>query len=98
MRRKAPHKLDLGSLSLPERSTGIDYGLHRQLAAVETHYHAVLLKQSLGEACRHLACEALAFCVHRRFDRHADSDVLAHGQHVMFGLRRHRIWFTASGL
>lgn len=45
MRRKAPHKLDLGSLSLPERSTGIDYGLHpSQLAAVETHYRAVLLK------------------------------------------------------
>ena len=45
MRKKAPHEVDLGSLSLPERSSGIDYGMHpSQQDAVKTRYRAVLLK------------------------------------------------------
>ena len=45
MRKKAPHEVDLGSLILPERSSGIDYGLPpSQLDAVDKHYRAVLIK------------------------------------------------------
>ena len=42
MRRKAPHELDLRSLSLAERTSGIDYG--NQLDASDMQYHETLSK------------------------------------------------------
>ena len=53
MRRKAPHELDLGSLSLSERTSGIDYGLQLNQLDASGMQHRETLSKHVSAWGRH---------------------------------------------